>query len=473
METLQSDQSQGQQAKRACLSCQRRRRWCDKTLPRCHSCARAQRKCEGYAPDVIRTFVNMTATDVCSPNKKRLLCEALTRSRDPPTDVFAKGHQPSTKHEQIMTVLDEGIGGMPSIVDLQPDFRQHLEALWSTFISAYCRTEDYWPPGCSWLALRNRPLDLALIAISAQRLTLFSLNSRLHLLGLEAYNESIRLYLSMMQKQMDSWSTALLAVTSTLYALMEASLMQPHDIVSFGWGNSGHFDGALELTMRSGPEIFATAGFHLVFKKVREMGLFLALSRRKDTFLHADDWMVSPWVYQHKTWRDKLHDLAIRFSAISASLTLCRGSHDASNQIPGVFQIEADLGQWRSSWLKEAHTGVAIQCVCYLSTPLSCICSVPAQEFPTIEFGLLQIECWSLQLIISTALNDLAVNRPEWMTRDISDLPLRSSQIASQIEAANNFYAASRPTDQSSGITEDVCRMIFPLWALKEYRDKR
>ena len=27
METLQSDQSQGQQAKRACLSCQRRRRW--------------------------------------------------------------------------------------------------------------------------------------------------------------------------------------------------------------------------------------------------------------------------------------------------------------------------------------------------------------------------------------------------------------------------------------------------------------
>lgn len=65
----------------------------------------------------------------------------------------------------------------------------------------------------------------------------------------------------------------MLAVTSTVYALIEASLMQPEDIANFGWGKSGHFDGALNLMQKSGPVFFSFDGFHLVLKKIREMGL--------------------------------------------------------------------------------------------------------------------------------------------------------------------------------------------------------
>lgn len=200
--------------------------------------------------------------------------------------------------------------------------------------------------------------------------------------------------------------------------------------------------------------------------------MFLALSRRQETFLHDNEWMNGPWVSQHKTWRDRLHDLAIRFSAILADLTPQHTCDNASNQILEILGLETELRSWRSSWVGEAHPGVAVRCDCCSSAPFSCICSVPVFEFPTIEFGLLQVECWTIQLLISTMLNDLAANRADWLTCSVPDLALRSSKIASQMEAANNFYAANRSTDKSSGIAEDVCRMIMPLWALKEYREK-
>ena len=88
-----------------------------------------------------------------------------------------------------------------------------------------------------------------------------------------AYNNSIGLYRPLIQHQHNDGLTAILAVTSTVYALIESSLMQPEDIANFGWGKSRHFDGALALMQRSGPHFFSTCGFHLVFKKIREMGV--------------------------------------------------------------------------------------------------------------------------------------------------------------------------------------------------------
>jgi hypothetical protein len=116
-------------------------------------------------------------------------------------------------------------------------------------------------------------IDLSLVALSAQRLSLNSSRSDLHLLSLTAYNNSIGLYRSLMQQQNNESIAALLAVTSTVYAQMEASLMQPEDIATFGWGKSQHFDSALALMQGSGPLLYSTSGFHLVFKKIREMGV--------------------------------------------------------------------------------------------------------------------------------------------------------------------------------------------------------
>jgi hypothetical protein len=77
----------------------------------------------------------------------------------------------------------------------------------------------------------------------------------------------------MIQQNNSDSMTALLAVTSTTYALIEVSLMKSEDILNSGWGKSGHFDGALALMQKSGPDFYSTGGFHLVFKKIREMGV--------------------------------------------------------------------------------------------------------------------------------------------------------------------------------------------------------
>jgi hypothetical protein len=215
--------------------------------------------------------VNLDATNISRPNKKDLLYEALADSKD-----FSLNAAHTVDRDLSVTQVSaspspsfEGL----TVVSYQVDFRQHLEVLWKTFILSYSQTNDYWPLGCSSLALQNKVLDLALVALSTQHLALDSPNSDLRLLSLTAYNTSVGLYRSHMQHQFNDDSAAILAVTSTVYALIEAALMQPEDIASFGWGKSGHFDGVLALLQRSGPLSYSNDGFHLVWKKIREMGV--------------------------------------------------------------------------------------------------------------------------------------------------------------------------------------------------------
>jgi hypothetical protein len=223
---------------------------------------------------LIRTFVNLNATNASRPNKKRLLCEALANSKQSTVKQTHTPHNdPFVNQTSASSSQSEPQLGAIQVVSLQANFPQHVEALWGTFLLGYCQTKDYWPPGCSFLALQNRALDLSLVALSAHRLALNVPGSDLLVLGLTAYNNSIGLFRRLMQQQYHSGLTAMLAVTSTVYALIEASLMQPEDIANFGWGKSGHFDGALTLMQKSGPVFFSFDGFHLVFKKIREMGV--------------------------------------------------------------------------------------------------------------------------------------------------------------------------------------------------------
>jgi hypothetical protein len=227
---------------------------------------------------VIRTFVNLDATNVSRRNKKQLLCEALAKSKGS----GIKEARPPQRSLSVIQLSASSSYDVPplaglNVFTLQADFRQHVEALWRTFQASYCQTEDYWPPGCSVLTLRNEALDFSLVALSSQRLALNSPGSDLRLLSLTAYNKSVGLYRSLIQRPNNAGLTAILAVTSTVYALIEASMMNPEDIANFGWGKSGHFDGALALMRSSGPHFYSTPGFHLVFKKIREMGVCLII----------------------------------------------------------------------------------------------------------------------------------------------------------------------------------------------------
>lgn len=223
---------------------------------------------------MVRGFINLDANNVSQPNNRELLRQALTRS----TGSSLTGNAPSSSDTSLTrTFAASSTGILPlgrlNADSLRTDFRQHVEAIWGTFVHDYCQTKDYWPPGCSLLALQNQVLDLSLIALSSQRLALKSPKSDLPIISLTAYNNSLSLYRQMIQNRQNVGLTAILAVTSTVYALIEVFLMQPEDIATVGWGDSGHFDGALALMQQTGPHIYSSGGFHLVFKKIREMGV--------------------------------------------------------------------------------------------------------------------------------------------------------------------------------------------------------
>lgn len=228
--------------------------------------------------------MNLDGTNVSRPNKKQLLCEALADSKHlSANEARPPQHNPSINQISTSSSYNVTPQDALNIITVKADFPQHVGVLWQTFLLSYCQTRDYWPPGCSLLALQNEALDLSLVALSAQQLACKLPKSDLRLLSLTAYNNSIRLYRNLVQQQRSGALTAVLVVTSSVYALIEASIMQPEDIASFGWGKSGHFDGALALMQETGPYVYSISGFHLVFKKIREMGVRRIILKRSYT----------------------------------------------------------------------------------------------------------------------------------------------------------------------------------------------
>lgn len=201
--------------------------------------------------------------------------------------------------------------------------------------------------------------------------------------------------------------------------------------------------------------------------------LFLALSRHGETFLSTEAWMTIPWNSQPKTWRDKLYDLAMGVSELVASSLV----HDQVSRRPesiraGIdkaLRIEAEISIWQSSWFKDEYPSLQVRCDCQRLAMFSCICSVPVSKFPTDDFALLQFECWALQLLISNTLRKLLAAEVESTTSWIDPLRMRSSHIASYMEAASTSPAFKNTAEQISGITEGLCRTIFPMWTIREH----
>ena len=241
-----------------------------------------------------------------APGKKNVFCRAIAESKQEASTLKCRSSFPpdrishtttvahSTKESSSSPTRPPALQGQDEealpldklqliticALDFTPfDFSQHFDALWGSFQSKYDRTSTYWPSGCSQLAQRNEALDLALIALSAQRLA-FSRGSdqRLTLLSLTAYDKALNLFIALMRQRrgedaIDQSQSAMLAVISTVFSLLEGSQSTLEVILEHGWRWSKHLQGAMELLRQSGPEAFAVGGFHVVFKKIREMGV--------------------------------------------------------------------------------------------------------------------------------------------------------------------------------------------------------
>ena len=184
--------------------------------------------------------------------------------------------------------------------------------------------------------------------------------------------------------------------------------------------------------------------------------------------------MTIPWKSQPKTWRDRLYDLAMSFSKIIAkSLGSDRGSSQREtvrNLVDETLRIDAEVGMWQSSWFTKEYPQLQIRCGCRCPAALSCICSVPASRFPNNDFALLQVECWALQLLISNTLSKSLATEDGFTKSWITQLSVRSSHIACYMETASAFSAFGNTAQRFCGITESLCRTIFPSWTLRDYR---
>jgi hypothetical protein len=177
---------------------------------------------------------------------------------------------------------------------------------------------------------------------------------------------------------------------------------------------------------------------------------------------------------QPKTWRDRLNDLALGLTEIAISAPKNHPSPDQRAmiraQIDKILQIETGISTWRLSTFSEACPHLQFICDCQYPALLSCICSVPASQFLTNEFAMLQIECWAFQLQASTILKTLVAFEGNILAPCKKHIPLRSSKIACRIEAASTCPTLRHTVDKTNGVTEGFCRTIFPAWALNSYR---
>ena len=183
--------------------------------------------------------------------------------------------------------------------------------------------------------------------------------------------------------------------------------------------------------------------------------------------------MTVPWLLYPKSRRDKLYDLMLSFNKIIIDFGKCGQFPDLNDTtilVKKVLEIEVKLRSWKISWLKEACPQAVDKCNCLSPGQLSCICTVPDLDFPTVDFALLQLECWALQLLMSTTLDISLSHDDHRRTSWAAHLPKRTSKIANYIEGMQDYSKDSWVRTQSSAITENQCRAILANWALREHK---
>lgn len=372
------------------------------------------------------------------------------------------------------------------ILDISPgEFQSHFMTLWAHFQKAYARTTDSWSIRISSLGLHHRALDLALISLAAMRLSLCGEKRKYEVFSLSAYNESLQLFRKLLQNERRS---DLLVVISLIFTLFEAAQQCPTKIYQSGC--HGHLNGALSLLKRQGPSPFRTGGFHVAFKKLREMAvsmiklhhltfslftrinfrihkILLAFSTQDASFFADPEWLNDPWTKTEKSSRDKLYDIAARMTVLHSKVH----SEVTVDLIDQHWKIDHELVVWRSEWLQNDHPDLQIFCKCKEDL---CLCIPHSSLSPSNEACYTGSEYLALLLMhangtlrlyeslrglhefetITFFENQKLMSRVEWVSLYLNDLL--------------SLPCFGRAMSDVLGITEGRCRSLLPVWALSQ-----
>lgn len=264
-------------------------------------CCKLGHKCPGYTN--FRTpFVNLDTGNFEGHNTRELLRKATTEvksnSLQPSPEITKVANRRaiatnSTIHSNDSRVSHDSPSLSVSATDLNvasgtvcsdptnafllntTNFRCIYESLWNVFCNEYCITSNYWPCGLAQLANRNAVFDLALVALSAKRISFTGHPEFLHM-SYEAYGKCLYLFRCQLGR-LRGESNALWATISLIFALFEASSLDLAELFKPEHEPFKHLRGAVSLMKECGPRPFASFGYHEAFQKIREKAVRCAL----------------------------------------------------------------------------------------------------------------------------------------------------------------------------------------------------
>ena len=188
----------------------------------------------------------------------------------------------------------------------------------------------------------------------------------------------------------------------------------------------------------------------------------MELASGERTPFSRHEWMSIPWSHHRKTWRDLLYDILVRIADVSCTFRDSRLKETTSDHlVDRLRQLDGQLSAWHSRWLKTLGALDEPVCSSELCEGRSCVCSVPMSHLPDDSFLLLQMECWSAQLIMDlTMFQSLAGVEPSGNSMYSPVLLKRMRCVAQSIMLQMPFFSLSDEPPQV--MTEGRCRSVLP-----------
>ncbi|KAL4935557.1 hypothetical protein BDV06DRAFT_228716 [Aspergillus oleicola] len=446
---------------RPCRTCRSRKKACNGAKPACGTCQKSGRQCGGYEPHVKGVFVNLNAGRMNS-GMKGLIGDAIESAKhDERAITQAEYRRVNTTLTAIHT-LDLSTG----------EFQAHLQTLMANFNAAYARSSSCWSEGVTALSLHSRALDMALISLATIRLS-FTANRKEYLsFSLSAYNMGLQSFRQLLA-DFTSESNPQLVVISLVFTLFEASQQKPMRV--FGAGTAGHLSGALALMERHGPEAFTDGGFHVAFRKVREMSILYKLSNRERTFLARDEWMETPWRDIPKIARDRLQDVAINMTDLYA-LPSC----DAKLIVSDCERLLDLLTHWRQTWFVTEYQELLGNCMELIEFEDDSAYRPQTLPHPTLfpnnDLAFLAAEYTAIALFLNHIYHTALLQHTATI-HSLAPCPASNNTIAleshittlrTELETILLLPCFGRVLVDAPGITEGRCRSLFPIWVLRE-----
>ncbi|KIW90254.1 uncharacterized protein Z519_08898 [Cladophialophora bantiana CBS 173.52] len=186
-------------------------------------------------------------------------------------------------------------------------------------------------------------LDMSIFSLLTMYLSLLVKDPKLTEMARSAYTSAVREF----RLFIGSRFPAELAYPQTGYCqvfLALSTALQLFEYVNdMGATRSGfltHHEGMLKLLQLSGPEVYQSPYLLQSFSGLRGITIFVALEKRRPTFLSQPAWIYTPFFYRPKTRREILHDIALEIPA------LLRRTDDLLSSLvqrPDADSIEATL----------------------------------------------------------------------------------------------------------------------------------